>query len=158
MAWLNIKLVASVFMLSAFSTAVSASTEDTQINQEVADSCRPVLTLDVTDAHNRDCTDRIKSHLNDVIISEEKSAEIETNLNAQLEKSFSAFQQRALQTRAGSYLLRDHHYAIQAACLLNGNERATHINNIVSEIGFTGQARLAFIDKINKKVERGVMC
>jgi len=156
MKWLHINLGISAFLYSAMNVVASPSQQATE-NRAMAENCRPSLTMDASNSIDSQCTDYTKTYLGDAI-SGNKENQIMRNLDAQLETDFSAFQQRAMQTRAGSHFVRQHRSALLAACPLNDSERLDHISMIADELGYTDEARVSFINMIQTKFERGVIC
>ncbi len=158
MKWLNVKLVislCSLSMMAVLATAASASLLDKQSQQSLMHACAPALTLADKSSVSEQCAHYIDGYFAGVLAAkQEHKSEMLLNENEELESKFSSFEQRALLTRAGSYLARFDRTTIDQVCLLDNDQQVAHLNSLAKDLGYEGQKRLDFVEEMIEKVFR----
>ncbi|MGK0441810.1 MAG: hypothetical protein ACJA0N_001611 [Pseudohongiellaceae bacterium] len=117
----TVKQSLAALSLCAIAVTTSASSLNSGKQQTLVEACQSVLTLDIQQTSIEQCTGYLTRYVDDVFTPKNES-KVQAILNAKIKRSYSAFEDRAFQTRIGSSWLKQAGDPINEVCALDNHQ------------------------------------
>lgn len=152
----------SAFILLSTSSIVHATNISDISSLSVSEICEPVVTASPEHRLREACADYISGYFDGVIMTNaiysNAKQKFDSASEEQIGTRFSAYEQRALQTRAHSHMQRLDRQSLIEACNLSDEQQQAHIDSLALKLGYIDDKKMLFADSISRLLKGKHIC
>lgn len=148
-------LVPALLAVLMASTPVSASTAKSMPagsgSQSLSDACKPASVQSDYAASKERCINYLSGYVAGIVEARQQSGSVAA-------VDYTRFEQRALKTRAGSYLQRKDESLNKESCLVDSKQQIVQLDSVLGDLGYVADKRAALLSSVEEMLMKSSTC